>query len=117
MYLVSHISELIRGMCSRDNVTTDISARLHFAKVKEAYRSSNKVNYIGQMLRYHDRFTSLDYLKETLSYLSLEGRYDVNCAKVFNLLSTTYKRRNTRRAHLLHLETIQDQPFMRPVSQ
>jgi len=46
MHLVSHISESIPGMGSGDNFTTDISVRLHIANVKEAYQSSNKVNYI-----------------------------------------------------------------------
>jgi hypothetical protein len=46
MHLVSHISESIRRMGSGDNFTSDISERLHIANVKEAYRSSNKVNYI-----------------------------------------------------------------------
>jgi thiaminase len=46
MHLVSHISEAIGRTGSGDNVTTDISDRLHIANVKEAYRSSNKVNYI-----------------------------------------------------------------------
>ena len=45
MHLVSHISESIRRMGSGDNFTTDISERLHIANVKEAYRSTNKVNY------------------------------------------------------------------------
>jgi len=46
MHLVSHISESIRRMGSGDCFTTDISDRLHIANLKEAYQSSNKVNYI-----------------------------------------------------------------------
>jgi len=46
MHLVSHISESIRRMGSGDNFTTDISEPLHITNVKEAYRSTNKVNYI-----------------------------------------------------------------------
>jgi len=117
MHLVSHISESIRRMGSGDNFTTDISERLHIANVKEAYRSSNKVNYIRQMLKHNDRCTSLDYMDETLSYLALEGWYNIDSAKVFNLLSATDKQRSTRRAHLLHLQTIQDERIIRPVSQ
>jgi len=60
-------------MGSGDNFTTDIAERLHIAKVKEAYRSSNKVNYIGQMLKHNDRCTSLDYMEETLSYVAHQG--------------------------------------------
>jgi hypothetical protein len=100
IHLVSHISEW-----------------LHITNVKEAYRSSNKVNYIRQMLKYNDWCTSVDYMEETLSYLALEGWYDIDNAKVFNILFATDKRRLTRRAHLLCLQTIQDEPIMHPVSQ
>ena len=96
MHLVSHISESIRRMGSGDNFTTDISERLHISNVKEAYRSTNKVNYIRQMLKHNDRCTGLDYMEETLSYLALQGWYDIDSAKVFNLLSAAHKRRNTR---------------------
>jgi len=116
MHLVSHMSESFRRMGSGDNFTTDISERLHIANVKEAYRSSNKVNNIQQMLKHNDRCTGLHYMEETLSYLALEGWYDIDSAKVFKLLSATDKRRTTRRAHLLGLQTIQDEPIIRPVS-
>ena len=33
-------------MDSGDNFTTDVSERLHITILKEAYRSSNKFNYI-----------------------------------------------------------------------
>jgi len=116
MHVVSHISESIRRMGSGDNFTTDISQRLHIANVKEAYRSSNKVNYIRQMLKYNDRCTGLEYMEETLSYLALEGWYDVDSANVFNLLSATDKQRSTRRVNLLRLQKIQDEPIICPVS-
>jgi len=104
-------------MGSGDNFTTDISERLHIANVKEAYRSSNKVNYIRQMFMHNDRCTGLDYMEETLSYLALQGWYDIDSAKVFNLLSATNQRRSTCRAHLLRLQTIQNELIIRTVSQ
>jgi len=104
-------------MGSGDNFTTDISEQLHISNVKEAYRSSNKVNYIRKMLKHNDRSTGLDYMEETLSYLVLEGWYDIDSAKVFNLLFSTDKQWSTRRAHLLRFQTIQDEPIIRPVSQ
>ena len=55
MHVVSHISDSIHGMGSADNFTTDIPERLHIANVKETYQSSNKVNYIPQMLHHNDR--------------------------------------------------------------
>jgi len=117
MHLVSIISESIHGTGSGDNFTTDNSERLYVANVNEAYLSSNKVNYIRQILKHNDRCTGLDYIEETLSYLALNGWYDVDSAKVFNLLSATDKWQSTRRAHLLCLQTIQDDPIIRPVSQ
>jgi len=60
MLLLSHISESSRRMGSSDNVTTDISEWLHIGNVKEAYRSTNEVNYIQQMLKHNDRCTSLE---------------------------------------------------------
>jgi len=117
MHLVSNISESIRQMGYGNNFTTDISERLHIGNVKEAYRSTNKVNYIQQMLKHNDRCTSLDYMEETLSYLALQGWYDIGSAKVFNLQSAANKRRNRRRAHHLRLHNCQKEPFFRPVSQ
>jgi len=111
MHPVSQISESIRRMGSRENFTTDISERLHIGNVKEAYRSTNKVNYIQQMLKHND------YMEETLSYLALQGWYDIDSAKVFNLLSAADDRRNTRQAHLLRLHNCQKEPFLGPISQ
>jgi len=104
-------------MGSGDNFTTDISEWLHIANVEEAYRSSNKVNYIRQMLMHNDRFPGLDYMEETLSHLALQGWYDMDSAKDFNLLFVTDQRQSTYRAHLLRLQTIQDEPIIRPVLQ
>jgi len=86
MHLLIHVLESIRRIGSGDNFTTDISERLHNRNVKEAYQSTNKVNYIQQMLKHNDRCTCLDYMEEILSYLALQGWYDINFAKVFNLL-------------------------------
>ena len=117
MYLVSHTLESIRQMDSGDNFTTDISDRLHVANVKVSYKSSNKVIYNRQKFKYNDQNTSLDYVQETLSYLALQGWYNVDSSNVFKILSTTDKQRSSRRAHLLRLQTIQDEPIIRPVSQ
>jgi hypothetical protein len=111
MHLLSHTSESIRWMGSDDNFTINLSERLHIAKVKEAYRSSNKVNYNRQILKHNDD------MEETLSYLALEGWYDVDSTKVINLLSATDKWQSTTRAHLLPLQWIQEKPIIRPVSQ
>jgi hypothetical protein len=115
--IVSHISESIRQMDSCDNVPTDLSEQLHIANVNEAYWSRNKVNYILQMLKHNDRCTGLDYTEETLSYLALQGWYNIDFAKVFNLLSTTDKWQTTYTTHLLRLQIIEDEPYICPVLQ
>jgi len=69
------------------------------------------------MLKDNDRCTGLDDMEETFSYLALEGWYDVDSAKVFNLLSATDTGRSTRRAHLLRFQSIQDEPIIHPVLQ
>jgi hypothetical protein len=68
------------------------------------------------MLRNNDRCTGLDYMEETLSYLALKGWYDIDLANVVNLLFATDKQQSTRRAHLLRLQTIQDEPIICLVS-
>ena len=90
MHLVSHISESIWQMGLGDNFTTDISELLHISNVKDGYRSSNKVNYTRQILKYNDRHSSLDYMEETLHYLALQGWYDVDSAKVRNNLRVAF---------------------------
>jgi len=117
MHLVGHISESTWRMGSGDIFTTDVSKRLHIGSVTEAYRSTNKVNYIQQMLKDNDRCTGLENMDETLSYLALQGWNDIDSAKVVNLRSTAHKQRNTRRAHLLCLHHCQKVLFFRPVSQ
>jgi hypothetical protein len=67
------------------------------------------------MFKHNDLFTGLDYMEETLSYLALQGWYDIDSANVFNLLSAADKRRSIYRAHLLRLQQCLDEPFFRPV--
>jgi len=69
------------------------------------------------MLKHNDRCTGLDYMEQTLWYLSLQGWYNIDWAKVFNLLSATDIRQITCRADLLRLQTIQDEPIIHSVSQ
>jgi len=70
------------------------------------------VNYIRQMLKHNDRCTGLEDIEEALSSLPLQGWYDVDSAKVYNLLSATDKWQSTCRAHLLCLQTIEDEPYI-----
>jgi hypothetical protein len=115
LHLVSHISESIRQVSSSNNFITNIFEWLHIGNVKEAYGSTNTANYIRQMFKHNDLFTGLDYMEETLSYLALQGWYDIDSANVFNLLSAADKWRSIYRAHLLRLQQCLDEPFFRPV--
>jgi len=65
-------------MGSGDNSTTDISERLHIAIAKDSYGSSNRVSYIGHMLKHKDRCTGLENMEETLSHLALHGWNDID---------------------------------------
>jgi hypothetical protein len=87
-------------MGSGDNFATDISEWLHVGNVTEAHQSTNKVNIIQQMLKHNGRCTGLDYMEETQSRLVLDGWYNIDSAKVVNLLSAADERRNMRHAHL-----------------
>jgi len=114
MHLVSWRSESIRLMGSGDNLITDISDWLHTGNLKQTYRSTNTLNYIEQMLKHNHWCTSLDYMEETLSYLTLQGWYDIDSGKVFNLLWAANKLRNVHRAHLVRIQHCPEEPFFRP---
>jgi len=116
LHPMSHISESIRRMGSGDNVTTDISERLHIGNVTQAYQSTNNVNYIRQMLKHHNRCTTLDYMDETPSCLALQGWYDIDLEEAFNLLSAANKRQNPRRANLLRFQHCQEESCFYAVS-
>jgi len=68
-----------------------ISERLHIVNIKKAYSSTNTVNFIRQMLKHNDRSAGHYYMAKTLTYLALQGWYDSESPKVFNLLSATDK--------------------------
>ena len=104
-------------MGSGDIFTTDISERLHLGKVKEAYQSTNKVNYFQQMLKHNDQCTGLDYMEETLAYPALQDWYNIDSAIVFNLQSDADEPRNTGGAQHVRLQHSQKEPLFCPVSQ
>jgi hypothetical protein len=117
MHHGSHISEWNWWLSSGDIFTIDNSEQLHIGNVTEAYGSTNKLNYIYQMIQHNDQCTGFDYREETLFQLALQGCQDIDSAKVFNLLCTTDKRRNTHWAHLFHVQHCQDEPSICPASQ
>jgi len=56
-------------------------------------------------------------MEETLSCPALEGCYDIDSAYCFNAPTATDTRQSAVRAHLLRLQTIQDEPIISPLSQ
>jgi hypothetical protein len=96
MHLLSHISESIRRMGSPDNFSTDVSELLHVEMVKEAYRSTNRVNFEEQMLWYNDRYTGLAYMIQTLEYLAVRGSFDSDTARTLRMCSRDERLRSTR---------------------
>jgi len=117
MNLVSDILESIRRMDSSNYFTADISEWLHIANIQGAYQSSNKVNYIQLIIKHNDQCTRLDYIEETLSYLALQGWYDIDSAKIFNILPTTDKQQSSWGADPFHLQTIQNEALIWCLSQ
>jgi hypothetical protein len=61
-----HYIECIREMGSADNSDTEICEAAHKNLIKDSYRSSTKVNYIPQMLRWETR---LFHIKSRVSIL------------------------------------------------
>ena len=96
MHLLSHISDSIRQMGSPDNFSTDVSELLHVEMVKEAYRSTNRVNFEQQMLWYNDRYTGLAYMIQTLEYLAVRGSFDSDTAQTLRMCSRDERLRSTR---------------------
>jgi len=111
MYFASHILQSTWRIGSGDNFITDISKWLDIGNLKEAYWSTNKVNYFQRMLKHNDRCNGHDYMEKTLSYLALQGWYDIDSAKVVNLQSAANIRWNTPKAHHPHLQHCQEGPL------
>jgi len=65
----------------------------------------------------NDRCTGLEYVEKILSYLALQGWYNIHSAKDPNLLSAADKRWNPPRAHDSCLQHCQEEPFIRPISE
>jgi len=56
-----------------NNFTTAISEQLYISNAKEAYQSTNCVNYSTLTLQQNDQFTGLGYTEGALFYLALLG--------------------------------------------
>jgi hypothetical protein len=100
MHMLSHVSSSIRRMGSPDNFSTDISELLHIENVKEAYRASNRVQYVEQMLWYNDRHTGIAYMVQVLEHLALSGMYDHDTARILGMQTRDERLLSTRVARL-----------------
>ena len=96
IHLLSHISESIRRMGSPDNFSTDVLELLHVEMVKEAYCSTNRVNFKEQILWYNDRHMGLAYMIQTLEYLGLRGSFDSDTAWTLGIRSREERLKFTR---------------------
>ena len=115
MHLLSHYREFITRMGATDNFSTDISELLHISNVKVAYRATNRVTFMPQVLAYNDRHTALDYMHLALRSLALKGWYDKDSAAILNLISTAEKRRSTtRQARQNRILAGEQEPFFVP---
>jgi hypothetical protein len=69
LLLLSHYCEFITRMGASDYFSTEISELLQISNVEEAYRASNGVNFMLQLLQHNDRYTAMDYLEQLCSGL------------------------------------------------
>ncbi len=71
LHSLTHYLSWIKEMGTLDGVNTSLTETLHKG-VKEAYRSSNKVDYVAQMCFWDDRRLSVETREATLQYLANE---------------------------------------------
>ena len=114
MHLLSHYREFIIRMGASDNFSTDISELLHISNIKDAYRASNRVNCMRQVLANNDGHTALDYMHQTLRWLALQGWHDNDSAAILDLVRAAEKRRYTRRARQNRILAGESELFFRP---
>ena len=114
MHLLSHYREFIIRMGASHNFSTDISELLHISNITDAYRASNRVNFMRQVLVHNDRHTALDYMHQTIRWLALQGWHDKDSAALLNLIRAAEKRRYTRRARRNRILAGESELLFRP---
>jgi len=97
MHLWSHLTDHIRQHGASDNWTTDVSEGLHVSP-KNAYRATNRVNFVSQLLAYLDADMGMSMMRLNLTHLALNGFYVPASTRILDLLPLTIKLLNTRRA-------------------
>ncbi|KAI0342948.1 hypothetical protein BDW22DRAFT_1318377, partial [Trametopsis cervina] len=73
-HMLEHYYELIVNLGSADGFNTEWSERLHIDYAKDAYRASNKKDYIIQMTRWLSRQETIDRFSVYLEWLN-NGEY------------------------------------------
>ena len=82
------LSNFLRRICRiglSDNFSTNLLQLLNIENVKEAYCTSNGVQYEKQMLWYNDRHTGIAYMVLVLEHLALSRMYNHDTARVLGL--------------------------------
>jgi hypothetical protein len=97
LHLLSHLTDHVRQHGSCDSWTTDVSEGLHMS-LKDAYRATNRVNFIPQLLAYLDADMGMSMMRLSLKHLALNGFYVQESARILDLLPPPIKLLNTRRA-------------------
>jgi len=116
LHLASHVSQYIWQIRSGEIFSLNISDMLYTGNVKQRYRSTNKLNFMRQLLKHNDQSSGYNYMEMSHSHPGLRGWSPIDSAQVLNLLSTADKQWNTHRAHHILLQHCQDVPFDCPVS-
>ncbi|KAF8415264.1 hypothetical protein EV426DRAFT_666012 [Tirmania nivea] len=109
MHLLSHLMDHIRQHRSYDSWTTDVSEGLHVS-LKDAYRSTNWVNFTKQLLAYLDTDLGMSMMRLNLTYLALNGFYVPDSAQILDLLPPPIKLLNTWRVRRIRQLRNPDSP-------
>ena len=114
MHLLCHYCEFIIRMGAPDNFLTEISKLLYILNVKEAYCTSNGVNFILQLLQHNDHYTAMNFMEQTLWWLAFYRYYIDESAVVLNMTMGHKKWQMTRCAHRKRIVAGEFESLIRP---
>ena len=63
---------------------------------KDAYHTSNCINYLHQVVRYMDAELGMSYMRLTLTYVAFRGYYKPKTARILDMLPLSIKWLNIR---------------------
>ncbi|EPQ49998.1 hypothetical protein GLOTRDRAFT_26531, partial [Gloeophyllum trabeum ATCC 11539] len=73
LHAMQHYIDSIRSRGSADGFNTELPERLHIDYAKDAYRASNKRNYVEQMARWLERQESVERFNSYLAWLNVSS--------------------------------------------